>query len=229
MLINGTLFNSEAWQGISNADVEQIEKVDEALLRGLLRAHAKVPLEALFLETGTIPIRFILKTRRLCYLKTILHRDDEELIREVYNAQKCDPTDGDFYNLVMGDAADVNLNIDEEEIISMKDERYKAQVKNKVRQAALLYLKQKQSGHSKLDNLTYQKLEISNYMNSPIFNSQSVQMLFALRTRTVRNIRTDFRGMFPDVDCPLGCGHIDSLPNILICYKSIFIYILFGK
>ena len=61
MFINGTLFNSEAWQGISNADVEQIEKVDEALLRGLLRAHAKVPLEALFLETGTIPIRFILK------------------------------------------------------------------------------------------------------------------------------------------------------------------------
>ena len=92
----------------------------------MLRAHAKVPLEALFLETGTIPIRFILKTRRLCYLKTILHRDDEELIREVYNAQKCDPTDGDFYNLVMGDAADVNLNIDEEKIISMKDERYKA-------------------------------------------------------------------------------------------------------
>ena len=75
-MINGTLFNSEAWQGISNADVEQLEKVDEALLRGLLRAHLKVPL----------------KTRRLCYLKTILHRDDEKLIREVYNAQKCDPT-----------------------------------------------------------------------------------------------------------------------------------------
>ena len=111
----------------------------------------------------------------------------------------------------------------------MKGENYKAKVRSKVSQTALRYLKQKQSGHSKLDNLTYQKLEISNYMNSPIFNSQSVQMLFALRTRTVRNIKTEFRGMFPDVDCPLGCGHIDSLPNILICYKSIFIYILFGK
>ena len=58
---------------------------------------------------------------------------------------------------------------------------------------------------------------MSKYMNSPIFNSQSVQMLFALRTRTVRNIKNDFRGMFPDVDCPLGCRHIDSLPNILKC------------
>ena len=41
---NGTLFNSEAWQGISNADVEQLEKADEALIRGLFRAQAKVPL-----------------------------------------------------------------------------------------------------------------------------------------------------------------------------------------
>ena len=217
MLLNGTLFNSEAWQGISNAEVEQLEKVDEALLRGLLRAHAKVPLEALFLETGTLPIRFILKIRRLCYLKTILQRDDEELVREVYNAQKCDPTDGDFYHLVMADAADVNLNIDEEQISTMKEETYKDNVKCKVREAAFAYLKQKQIGHSKMDNLSYEKLKISKYMNNPIFNSQSVQMLFALRTRTVRNIKTDFPGMFPDVVCPLGCAHIDSLPNILVC------------
>ena len=55
------------------------------------------------------------------------------------------------------------------------------------------------------------------YMNSPIFDRRSVQMLFALRTRTVRNIKTDFRGMFPDVNCPLGCAYIDSLPKIRIC------------
>ena len=74
MFLNGTLFNSEAWQGVSDADIEMLEKVDEALLRGLLGAHAKVPIEALFLETGTIPLKSVLKSRRLCYLKTILGR-----------------------------------------------------------------------------------------------------------------------------------------------------------
>ena len=39
MFLNAILFNSEAWQGISDADIEHLEKVDEALLRGLLRAH----------------------------------------------------------------------------------------------------------------------------------------------------------------------------------------------
>ena len=43
MFINGTLFNSEAWQGITDGEIEQLEKVDEALLRGLLKAHSKVP------------------------------------------------------------------------------------------------------------------------------------------------------------------------------------------
>ena len=52
MFLNATLFNSEAWQGIKDEEVEMLEKVDEALLRGILNAHAKVPLESLFLETG---------------------------------------------------------------------------------------------------------------------------------------------------------------------------------
>ena len=87
LFMNGTLFNSEAWQGIFEEDIKNLEKVDHALLRVVLGAHAKIPTEALFLETGTVPLRFILKSRRLSFLKTILNRDSDELIREVYNAQ----------------------------------------------------------------------------------------------------------------------------------------------
>ena len=72
MLLNGTLFNSEAWQGITISEIHQLERVDEALLRGVLRAHSKVPIEALYLETGSIPIRYTLKSPRLSYLHNIL-------------------------------------------------------------------------------------------------------------------------------------------------------------
>ena len=65
MLVNGTLYNSEAWHNISNKDMIVMEKVDEALLRGLLSAHSKTPLEALYLETNSVPFRFILKSRRI--------------------------------------------------------------------------------------------------------------------------------------------------------------------
>ena len=63
MLINGTLFNSEAWHNITEDDLNILEKVDEALLRGILKSHSKIPLEALYLETASIPIRFIVASR----------------------------------------------------------------------------------------------------------------------------------------------------------------------
>ena len=65
MLVNGCLFNSEAWHGVTQNNIVILEKVDEALLRGLLNAHSKIPLEALFLETCSIPIRYIVSSRRL--------------------------------------------------------------------------------------------------------------------------------------------------------------------
>ena len=52
MLIKGMLSNAEAWPNISNKDIMVLEKVDEALLRGLIGAHSKTPLEALYLETS---------------------------------------------------------------------------------------------------------------------------------------------------------------------------------
>ena len=42
-------------------------------------------------------------------------------------------------------------------------------------------------------------------------------MLLSLRTRTVRGIKSDFKGMYQDVLCPLECGNTDTLPNILTC------------
>ena len=103
MLINGILFNSEAWHGVTAAQIAKLEKIDEDLLRGILKAHRKTPSEFLHLETGTLPISFILAQRRINYLKHILSRDSEELIRKVYSAQKEDPTNGEFAKLVTQD------------------------------------------------------------------------------------------------------------------------------
>ena len=54
MLINGMLFNSEAWHSVTKDDINSLEKVDEALLRGILKAHSKIPIEALYLESGIL-------------------------------------------------------------------------------------------------------------------------------------------------------------------------------
>ena len=68
MLLNGILFNSEIWYNVTEEEEKKLSEVDEYLLRSILGAPSKTPKEALFLETGCIPIKFILKMRRAMYL-----------------------------------------------------------------------------------------------------------------------------------------------------------------
>ena len=103
MLINGILFNSEAWHSVSETELRILEVIDEHLLRALVKGHAKTPLEFLYLETGSIPIRFIIASRRLMYHQTILQRTENELTKRIYTAQLNDPTPGDFVELLSED------------------------------------------------------------------------------------------------------------------------------
>ena len=77
ILINGMLYNSEAWHAISEEELRMLETVDEHLLRSLVNGHSKTSLEFLYLEAGAIPIRFIISRRRLILLQTILKRSDD--------------------------------------------------------------------------------------------------------------------------------------------------------
>ena len=217
MLVNGVLFNSKAWHNVSMNDLLLLEKVDEALLRGLVNGHAKIPLEALFLETSSIPIRFIVSSRRLMYLHSILQKSPEELVRKVYEAQKVDTIPGDFCELIAEDKDVMGINMSDLEIRSMSKLKFKKIIKNKTKEAAFRYLLSLKEGHSKLDGLEYSNFERASYSNSPLFSSEDVRLLLGLRTRTVNGIRNDFRGMYPDNKCPLKCGEVDTLQHILEC------------
>ena len=59
-------------------------------------------------------------------------------------------------------------------------------------------------------------------LQSSLFDEKMVSLLLALRTRTVRGIRCDFGGMFPDKSCPLeNCSLPDSLSHILVCRELV--------
>ena len=90
-------------------------------------------------------------------------------------------------------------------------------IKLKLRSSAFQYLLRIKLTHSKMSGLTYKKFQLQEYLISPIFNSESRNLLFRLRTRTVSGVKNDFRGLYPYTTCPLGCGETDTIPNILTC------------
>ena len=80
--------------GVTNSlssEIRKLEIVDEHLLRSLVHGQSKLPLEFLYLEAGAITIRFLISSRRLMYLQTILKRDNDELVKIIFNAHKSDP------------------------------------------------------------------------------------------------------------------------------------------
>ena len=217
MLVNGMLFNSEAWHSISEDELRMLEAVNEHLLRSLVKGHSKTSIEFLYLESGALPIRFIISTRRLLYLQTILKRPQEELTRRVYIAQKSNPVKGDFCKLVESDIELIGGNISEQHIQLVSKNTLKAEVKAKMQAAALGYLKQKQHQHSKIRNIVYSKLQTQAYMVSPLFTNDEVNTLHALRSRSV-NVKANFKNKYGNnLLCPL-CGlDEDSQPHMLVC------------
>ena len=68
-----------------------------------------------------------------------------------------------------------------------------------------------------MSGLTHKKFQLQEYLISPIFNNESRNLLFKLRTRAVSGVKNDFRGLYPDTTCALRCGETDTIPNILTC------------
>ena len=151
MLLNGILYNSEAWHNISESEIKMLEQVDEYLLRTLVKGHSKTPLEFLYLEAGATPIRFIISSRRLMYHHTILKREDTELVKKIYAEQRNNPTKGDFVELIKEN---------DDEIQNQDKSNYKNFVKKSIKSAAFKYLTQLQASHSKVNKIKYKNLEI---------------------------------------------------------------------
>ena len=147
MLINGLLYNSEAWQGIEEKDIISFEKIDQTLLRGVLSAHPKIPTEALYLETKSLPIRFIVASRRLMYFHTILQKNETEMVRKVYEAQKTDPSPGDFVELVRKDCENIQLDMSDKDISKLPKQKFRAIIKEKISNSAFKFLENMQQEH----------------------------------------------------------------------------------
>ena len=63
MFLNGILFNSKVWHGVTSAQIASLEAIDNSLLRGIFGAHKGTPKAFLYLETRTMPRRCIIAQR----------------------------------------------------------------------------------------------------------------------------------------------------------------------
>ena len=95
-LVNGILCSIEAIHGITNSQIEQLEKCDRYLFRKVFAVPVSTPIEAFYIELNVLPLRFIIIGRRLLYYWNILHKSDSELVKQVCLTQKLKPVKNDW-------------------------------------------------------------------------------------------------------------------------------------
>ena len=121
--------------------------------------------------------------------------------------------------LVESDMSLINLNLSEIEMTDMTRYDLKIEVKKRTRDAAINYLTNLKMTKSKMDGIEYSgPFDLQPYLQSPMFTREESSLLLALRTLSVRGVRSDFGEMYSDKTCPLtGCMEPDSLAHILVC------------
>ena len=134
LLLSTLISNSEAWYNLTNKDISELESVDEALLRKIMSAHSKTPIELLYLETGNIPIRFIIMARRLNFLWYILNEEEDSLIRTCLEAQLDRPSKGDWIRTVKENLHELKIDMDLQTIAGLGKEDFKDIIKKSVNQ-----------------------------------------------------------------------------------------------
>ena len=173
----------------------------------------------MYLETNTLPIEFILASRRINYLHNILSKKDDELIKRIYQAQKKDPCKGDWCELVQSDMDMVEINMDDNTIRNMSKKVFKAYVKKCVKSAAFQNLRNLQSGHTKVKNIEYSKPSLQPYLCSESFTSEESSLLFNMRANCINGYKMCFSSVNRnDILCKLGCKSEDSINHVFTCH-----------
>ena len=133
LFINGLLTNMEAAYGLTDNEIEEIEKCDEQLLRMVLECPSITPKEMLYLELGIAPIRFIVMSRRMMFYHYILNEDDTSLIYKFYKVQLDKAVKNDWCLQVKENLATLRMYKTEDQIRKLSEETFKNIVNSEIK------------------------------------------------------------------------------------------------
>ena len=210
LFINSILLNSEVWYNLTNANIDELEKLDNILLRKIVEVGKSVSTAFLHLELGTRPLRFIIKTRRIMFLQYVLKEKESSLLSQFLKAQMEEPLAGDWWLTARSDLEDLKLNLSLLDIRSMTKNKLKIFVNSAVEKEAFSWLLEKQQKSEKVKNISYAKLELQNHLVKPVLTIDQTKFLIALRSRMLF-VRANYPSMQNEQFCPVCSSEVEKV------------------
>ena len=161
---------------------------------------------------------FVLASKRLHFLHTVLSRSDNEMTKKIYIGQRNLPIKGDWVNQVEEDLEKIGIKMDDLEISLMKKSLFKIMVRICVRIACFNSLTEIQQTHTKINNIKYVKFRLQRYLNNDNFTTDERSTLINIRENSVNSFKMCTLSIYRNnTNCKLGCLDDDIINHCMIC------------
>ena len=182
LLVNGIMFNMEVVHNLTTKHVEHLEDCDKMFMRNLFESEAGTPIEAFYIETATLPLKYVLMSRQLMYYHTLLQKSESQLVKRVFFAQCEFPSKNDWYSEILKTKSLCEINLTDEEVCKLSKYKFRQIVDKKVKQLAADSITLLQMKHSKTKYLLQDK-QIKDYLVSEEMSTEEKKWLFKMELR----------------------------------------------
>ena len=214
MFLNGVIYSSESWYGVTEEEIGELEKLDNVLLRSIFEVPQSAPVVSLFLESGCVRVRHIIKARRVNFLHQLANLNKEEMEYKFFKCQWDHPSTQDWTEQVKTDLMDLGLPVSLDFVTSKSENAWKDLVKSKVKTFEFSSLMEARK--SKTINLNYSRLKMQDYLELKTMNRKEAIVLFKFRTR-MSPFAENFKSGNLCTVCPLCLSHVDSQEESFNC------------
>ena len=203
LFLSSVLLNSEAWVNYTDKDIRILEKCDEILLSKVLEYEANTSNAIKYLDLGILPIQYEIMRRKLAFLQYLLQQDKESMIYKILKATNEDPSKNDFVQTCKKYLKSLDIDLSFEKIGTMSKMSWKKLLKEKTRLEAFKYLESEKLKQSKICDISYEKLEIQEYLLLGDSNPKVSKVVFKARSKTL-DVKMQRKRKFKDMYCS-GC------------------------
>ena len=213
MLRPSILYACEAYYNLSEAQIRQLERIEENFLRQIFKTSKGCPIVQLYLEAGQLPARFEVQRLRLLYLKSLLEEDPNSMVHKFLHLQVENKTRGDWASACFRDLKELQISESLEEIRQMSKSKFNKLLKQRINENALKYLTSKQGSKGK--NIFYKSIAMAEYLLP--YSKLSIEKkrrLFQIRNKMTL-IPNNFQSGKNEETCI--CGEKENMSHVYYC------------
>ena len=208
------MFNAQAWSNISTKNLQQITTIQLKLLKKMMKARPSTANSFVFLELGTLPMKYEIHKRQLSFLHHIIHLEEDDPVRMVWKHQIAMPEYNNWWTGVEELMSWYSLDMSEDDIKDLSKEAYKEKIKKAVKKKAFEELRLECQSKENTKHIEYSEFKRQKYIDKLYPNLSSI--IFRCRSKTL-NIKDWMKYKYEDEEkhCRW-CGVCDETLNHVV-------------